>query len=188
MLQEAGFDPRRAEFDVDDDSLVEAVGGVEAACLARAWFKVCAAISVLAAGDDVHAASGVVLAADTLCESEGRLVGKPSNADEARRMIRSLSDCEHRTLTGVAIIDLHDDLRSIWSDSTRVRIGHLQDEEIDAYVATGAWQGKSGGYNLSDRIEAGWPIRIEGDPTTVMGLPMRRLVPQLRSLLSKGLM
>ena len=46
---------------------------------------------------------------------------------------------------------------------------------IYSYVAGGEWRGKAGAYNLSERIQAGWPIECKGDPTTVMGLPMRKL-------------
>jgi septum formation protein len=53
--------------------------------------------------------------------------------------------------------------------------GDVDDDAIDEYVASGQWRGKAGGYNLEERLEAGWPIECEGDPTTVMGLPMRRL-------------
>ena len=189
MLEEAGFQPRRARFDVDDDSLVEAVGGVDAACLARAWFKACAAVSALSriAGSEGRSVSeGVVLAADTLCASEGRLIGKPGDDREAMAMIGELAGRTHRTVTGVAIIDLRDDSRSIWSDATVVRIGPLDDDTIKDYVASGEWKGKSGGYNLADRIAAGWTIEVDGDPSTVMGLPMRKLEPQLRGLLEGG--
>jgi predicted house-cleaning NTP pyrophosphatase (Maf/HAM1 superfamily) len=53
---------------------------------------------------------------------------------------------------------------------------------IDEYVSSGAWKGKAGAYNLSERIAAGWPLRCEGDETTVMGLPMLKLLPLLRSI------
>ena len=68
-------------------------------------------------------------------------------------------------------------------DATLVRIGALPESDLESYVNSGAWSGKSGGYNLSDRIEAGWDIEFEGDPTTVMGLPMGRLVPELEKIL-----
>ena len=76
--------------------------------------------------------------------------------------------------------------RSIWSDSTLVRVGHLSDAQIQTYVESGAWQGKSGGYNLADRMADGWDIEIEGDPDTVMGLPMQELRLRLNELLSTG--
>jgi len=46
---------------------------------------------------------------------------------------------------------------------------------MQQYLDEEAWRGKAGAYNLQDRIDAGWPIKCEGDPSTVMGLPMRRL-------------
>jgi predicted house-cleaning NTP pyrophosphatase (Maf/HAM1 superfamily) len=46
-------------------------------------------------------------------------------------------------------------------------------------VDSGQWAGKAGAYNLSERLEAGWPIEYEGDPTTIMGLPMRALMARL---------
>ena len=51
----------------------------------------------------------------------------------------------------------------------------LDDAAMQHYLDEGAWRGKAGAYNLQERIDAGWPIRCEGDPSTVMGLPMRRL-------------
>lgn len=71
--------------------------------------------------------------------------------------------------------------RWLFADRAVVRVGPISDEQIEAYVASGNWRGKAGAYNLSERIEAGWPIECLGDPTTVMGLPMRRLPEWLKS-------
>ncbi len=185
MLTDAGFNPRRVLITLDDDTLAEAVEGVESTCLARAWFKACAAQhALLEQVSHPGEAAGVLLAADTLCESEGRLLGKPTCDAEAKTMIRHLSGRVHRTVTGVALQDLSDDRRCIWTDSTIVKVGALTEEQIQHYIASGEWRGKSGGYNLVDRINAGWSIEIEGDPDTVMGLPMRRLRPLLQDMLS----
>ena len=185
MLTDAGFKPQRVVIDLDDDTLAEAVEGVESTCLARAWFKACAAQHALNARSPRSGeASGVLLAADTLCESEGRLLGKPATEEEATTMIRHLSGRSHRTVTGVALQDLSNDRRCIWADSTIVHVGALTEEAIRCYVESGEWRGKSGGYNLADRIDAGWSIEIEGDPDTVMGLPMQRLRPLLEDMLS----
>jgi len=70
--------------------------------------------------------------------------------------------------------------RWLVADRAVVRVGPISDEQIEAYVASGEWRGKAGAYNLSERIEAGWPIECLGDPTTVMGLPMRRLPEWLK--------
>jgi len=189
MLQRAGFAPRTLVSPVDDDVLQEASAGVEETCLARAWFKARAAQRILrdpGFEDRGGSGAGIILAADTLCEADGVLLGKPGSSEQALAMLRSLSGREHRTITGVALVDVGGSLRSIWSDQTVVRVGGLTADQIDAYVETGEWMGKSGGYNLADRLEGGWPIEIEGDPDTVMGLPMRRLAPQLRELVGGG--
>lgn len=140
------------------------------ACL-KAWTK---AMSV--------SGSCVVVGADTTCVLRGRMVGTPGSAAEARAMLRALARGEHEVLTGVALVRAHPDEppeRHIFVDSAVVRVGELSDATIDDYVESGAWQGKAGGYNLAERLEAGWPLQYVGDPTTIMGLPMRELVPRL---------
>ena len=65
--------------------------------------------------------------------------------------------------------------RSLFWDSARVTVGAIDERALQAYLDSGEWRGKAGAYNLYERIEAGWPIQFEGDPTTIMGLPMRKL-------------
>lgn len=135
---------------------------------------------------EVLTGSAVILAADTICVDDvGRLVGKPRDRDHARVMLRSFIEAEHRVLTGVALLRVRGDEQAIesFADVAAVRFGLIGDDELEAYVETDDWQGKAGGYNLFDRQAAGWPIKVEGDPTTVVGLPMRRLVPMLGSSL-----
>ena len=123
--------------------------------------------------------TGTVLGADTVCVNDGEIFGQPTDEADARRMILAMRDNAHVTMTGVCGIPLTGgcDARWMFVDRSIVVYGHVADAEVDAYVASGAWRGKAGAYNLSERIEAGWPITCEGDPTTVMGLPMRRLIP-----------
>lgn len=128
---------------------------------------------------------GVILAADTICvDDAGALVGKPHDRDHARAMVGSFVDSEHRVISGVALLG-RGEVES-FADTAVVRFGSVTDEQLDAYVATEDWQGKAGGYNLFDRQAAGWPIEVAGDPTTVVGLPMGRLIPMLQTLVSSG--
>lgn len=130
------------------------------------------------------AVPAMVIAADTICvDDAGRLIGKPRDAAHAFEMVRSFVESEHRVITGVALLEAGQGkpvMRS-FADVATVRFGSVSDTELQAYVATGDWSGKAGGYNLFDRRAAGWPIEVVGDPTTVVGLPMRRLMPLLRS-------
>lgn len=133
-------------------------------------------VADLLARGGVPGATGIVLGADTVCVHRRRVLGQPTDADHARAMLRGLRDADHEVVTGVCLIDLSGGDRSVFFDRAVVRVGHLGDDEIDRYVESGSWRGKAGGYNLAERIEAGWPLRCDGDPATVMGLPMRRLL------------
>lgn len=130
-----------------------------------------------------QAADVVILGADTLVVKDGELIGKPVDAEDARRILRRLSSGSHEVLTGVALVALNG-RREILVDGTRVRVGSVTEEALEAYVRSGDWAGKAGAYNLAERLEAGWPIDFEGDPGTIMGLPMRRLTPRLKRWLA----
>ena len=65
------------------------------------------------------------------------------------------------------------------AETAVVQFPRLPIVEVEAYLDTAAWVDKAGAYNLFDRQAAGWDIRVEGDPTTVVGLPMVRLKPIL---------
>lgn len=123
-----------------------------------------------------------VLGADTACVADGRMIGTPTTAYEARAMLCDFRNREHDVVTGVALIDRQTGRRHLFVDRATVRVGMLTDPQIDQYVATNAWHGKAGGYNLRERMDAGWPIEFTGDPSTIMGLPMGVLLRALRAL------
>ena len=129
----------------------------------------------------------ILLAADTMCVGpEGRGIGKPADADEARAMLRRFVGRRHEVVTGVCLLRLNANAEATgelaFADAAQVRWGEVGEGALDAYAAGEQWRGKAGGYNLNERLEAGWPIEVEGDPATVMGLPMRRLRGALESI------
>ncbi len=134
----------------------------------------------------------VVIGADTACLMDERLIGTPGSTTEAEHMIRSFIAREHDVLTGVAMLDMrgHEgdvhalpgDRRQVFVDRARVRVGHVSDGQVREYLDSGLWQGKAGAYNLSERLNAGWPIEFQGDHTTIMGLPMKALLRRLHEL------
>ena len=146
--------------------------------MSLAWFK---ARQVLA---DVAARMGTdgprwVLAADTMCVHEGEVIGKPADRESAERMIRSFESRSHDVVTGVCLVDRASGARSIFADSASVSLGSLGSEALARHLESDAWRGKAGGYNYSDCVAAGWPLRCDGDPETVMGLPSRLVLPLL---------
>jgi len=121
----------------------------------------------------------VILGADTICLDRGEIIGKAGDAGQARKILRRFSACEHEVLTGVAILRPRAGVRTLLIDRARVRVGVLGERLIERYLRTGLWRGKAGAYNLFERLDAGWPITYEGDPTTIVGLPMEVLAPML---------
>lgn len=127
-----------------------------------------------------HCSGRWVLASDTLCVgSDGDLLGTPVSEDRARAMLRGFVGSEHRVMTGVALLEPGGGLRAGFTDVAVVRWGVVSEGAIETYLEAGSWRDKAGGYNLSERLSAGWAIEVDGDPGTVVGLPMRRLVPVL---------
>lgn len=117
---------------------------------------------------------GLILGADTLVCCKGEILGKPASADEARRMLRLLSGGMHSVITGLALIDVpKNECESSFSE-TRVWMRVLEDELIDAYVATGEPMGKAGAYAIQGKA-AVFVERIEGCYFNVVGLPLHQL-------------
>jgi septum formation protein len=129
--------------------------------------------------------TGTILAADTVCILDGRIESQPTDRSDARRMLLAMRNARHVVITGVAILPMADLLPLVFFDQAWVTAGDLADARIDEYLDSGDWQGKAGAYNLTERQRAGWPIACDGDPATVMGLPMERLAPLLADLQSE---
>lgn len=115
----------------------------------------------------------LVLAADTVVTLEGELLGKPTDREDARRMLRTLSAREHRVVTGVAIRDRRSEPAATveGSASTSVGFALLDEATLDAYVATGEGDDKAGAYAVQG-LAALFVDRIEGSWSNVVGLPL----------------
>lgn len=126
--------------------------------------------------------NSVILTSDTVgVAPNGKLIGTPETPDQALAMLQSLVGRRHTIATGVCL-RLPDGTIESFVDTASVNLGQVPEDELLRYVGTDQWVGKAGGYNLQERQDAGWPITVEGDPGTVMGLPMNRLTPLLTAL------
>ena len=117
----------------------------------------------------------LTLGADTIVVHEGVVLGKPKDEGEARAMLRRLSGQSHTVFTGLALLHPASERRVVACEATRVTFDALSDEEIRAYVASGAPMDKAGAYGIQGDLGALFVARIEGDFYTVMGLPLHRL-------------
>lgn len=146
---------------------------------ALAWFKAAQVLHDPAAAD-ARARSKWLVAADTICDVDGAALGKPRDEREAAAMLEALRGRRHAVHTGVCLVELSRGSRRLFTDTAIVSIGDVDAARREHHLRSGAWRGRAGGYNFADVVAAGWPVACEGDPATVMGLPLRRLEPLLR--------
>lgn len=114
-------------------------------------------------------ADDIVLCADTTVALGRRILGKPDDAAEAEAFLRLMSGRRHKVITAVAV--KRGD--QIWERDVQstVKMKSLSDLEIKAYLATGDWQGKAGGYGIQGPAGALIPW-ISGSFTAIVGLPL----------------
>ncbi|MCB6178931.1 Maf family protein [Rhodobacter sp. Har01] len=144
--------------DIDEDPRKGELPRPYAARLAREK-----ALAVPAGPDDV------VLCADTTVALGRRILGKPADAAEAAAFLTKLAGRRHEVITAVAV--RRGD--RVWARESvsAVKIKRLSDDELNAYLASGEWQGKAGGYGIQGLAGAFIPW-ISGSFTGIMGLPV----------------
>jgi len=118
-----------------------------------------------------------VLSADTTVVFDGQIVGKPEDAEDAARMLRTLSGREHQVLTAVAVA-LREQIEAQISVSS-VLFRELSDAEIRSYVATGEPLDKAGAYAIQGRGGV-LVTRMIGSYSGIMGLPLAETVELLQ--------
>jgi len=121
--------------------------------------------------------TALVIGADQLVSLSGQAMGKAPDASAAKRQLRSLRGRTHEILTGLCVVG--PGFLSNEVDAARLTVLPLSDAEVDAYVATGEWEGCAGGYRIEGRGQTLFS-RIDGDRASVQGLPMQRVVRALR--------
>lgn len=122
----------------------------------------------------------VVVAADTVVTIDGDVLGKPTDEETARCMLRRLRGREHQVITGVSVRTKDGRMVSDTA-STIVKFRNLGDCDIEAYVATGEPMDKAGAYGIQG-FGAVLVERIEGCYFNVMGLPVTRLLSVLEAV------
>ncbi|WP_147124186.1 Maf family protein [Shimia ponticola] len=120
----------------------------------------------------------VILCADTTVALGRRILGKPDGAEGARQFLEMLSGRRHQVITAVAVKTSE---RVLVKDVvSQVRMKRLSNAEIDAYLATGDWEGKAGGYAIQGPAGAFIPW-ISGSHAAIMGLPLTETAHLLRA-------
>jgi septum formation protein len=167
LINQAGMEPDALRpADVDEMPRKGELPRALATRLARA--KAEAALETLRADEELR--GSYILAADTVVAVGRRILPKAELLDEAAQCLRLLSGRNHHVYTAICLVTPREAFRQRLVD-TRVRFKRLSDEDIEAYLASGEWRGKAGGY-AAQGIAGTFIVKIVGSYTNVVGLPL----------------
>jgi septum formation protein len=126
------------------------------------------AVKTVRADDDLR--GSFIVAADTVVAVGRRILPKAELLDEAAQCLRLLSGRSHRVYTGVCMVTPGEGFRQRLVE-TRVRFKRLSKDDLEAYLASGEWRGKAGGYAVQG-LAGAFIIKLVGSYTNVVGLPL----------------
>jgi septum formation protein len=175
ILRNAGFAFEVLPANVDETRLADEPAADYVLRLARKKARVAAQQS------KQNAEPTIYIGADTTVALHNHTLGKPESIEDARWMLRELSDETHEVLTGLALLSAPDQRELSHLETTRVTFAPLAEEEIESYLATGEPFDKAGAYGIQG-VAGKYVTRIEGCYFNVMGLPISRLWTMLREL------
>ncbi|RFB80200.1 Maf-like protein [Methylovirgula sp. 4M-Z18] len=174
LLQQVGVEPDALiPADIDETPNKYELPRGLAARLASTKAK--AAAKIATSREDLQDA--FVLAADTVVAVGRRILPKCEIVDEAGQCLRLLSGRAHRVYTGITLITPKGAARHRLIES-RVRFKRLSTADIDAYLASGEWRGKAGGYAIQG-LAGAFVVKLIGSYPSVVGLPLYETIALL---------
>ena len=123
----------------------------------------------------------LVLGADTVVAINGEILEKPADAEDAARMLRTLSGRTHRVITGVCLVRAPENVLARKHETTSVTFRNLTEDEIGSYVSSGEPFDKAGGYAIQG-LASRFVTRIEGCYFNVVGLPIPLVYEMVKNL------
>lgn len=171
LLREAGFEFTVAGFDTNEDFAQDMPPFEVAPMLAQRKAR---------AGAHLLQHDEIILAADSTVVIDNIILNKPEDYNDAFRMIRLLSGKKHSVVTGVCLLDKHQE--KVFSGITHVWFDELTDAEIDYYITTCQPYDKAGAYGAQEWIGHCKINKIEGTYQNVMGLPVDLVYKYLMEL------
>ena len=167
LLNQGGIEPDHLlPSDLDETPVKGELPRAYATRLARA--KAEAALEAVRRADELH--GSFIVAADTAVAVGRRILPKAELLDEAAQCLRLLSGRNHRVYSGVCVVTPKEAFRQRLVE-TRVRFKRLSKEDLEAYLASGEWRNKAGGYAIQG-LAGSFVVKIVGSYTNVVGLPL----------------
>jgi septum formation protein len=120
----------------------------------------------------------LILAADSTVWHQQRIIGKPVDETDARRILSSLAGTTHELWTGVCLWRLSDGVQVTWQELSTLYFKPLTLAELDHLIATKVWEGKAGGYGIESHGDPYLTVKT-GTISNVIGLPMESLAAVL---------
>ncbi|NWG25595.1 MAG: Maf-like protein [Pseudorhodoplanes sp.] len=174
LINQAGIEPDALQpADIDEMPLK---GELPRACANRlARSKAEAALASVRLDEELR--GSYILAADTVVAVGRRILPKTELLDEAAQCLRLLSGRSHRVHTGICLVTPKEAFRQRLVE-TRVRFKRLSEQDIEAYLASGEWRGKAGGYAVQG-LAGTFVVKLVGSYTNVVGLPLYETISML---------
>ena len=167
LLNQAGIEPDSLQPAEIDEMPVK---GELPRALATRLAKTKAQAAFASVSIDEELRGSFVLAADTVVAVGRRVMPKAEMLDEAAQCLRLLSGRNHRVYTGICLVTPKGAFRQRLVE-TRVRFKRLSKEDLEAYLASGEWRGKAGGYAIQG-LAGTFVVKMVGSYTNVVGLPL----------------
>ena len=171
LLTMLGFQIKTVVSDVNEDEITAETPELLASKLAHE--------KALAVAKEIKETNLPIIAADTLVEINGEILGKPKNEADARRMLKLLSGSTHSVHTGISIIYNGKEINL--TDTAKVFFREIDECELDEYIASREPFDKAGAYGIQGKAGA-FVERIEGDFFSIMGLPICAVTKALKEL------
>jgi septum formation protein len=124
----------------------------------------------------------IIIAADSVVDLNGKILGKATDKEHAIRMLNDLMGKTHLLITGVVIFDSDEDTTSEYVGTTEVKFSSLTEDEVESYVTySNEYRWRAGSYSMFDRASV-FIESISGSPSNVIGLPMEFVYQELKKL------
>ncbi len=122
----------------------------------------------------------IVIGCDTVAECDGQILGKPTDRNHARQMLKLLSGRTHHVYSGLCLWRNPDMKTLVKVEATKLQMYELSDKKLEKHLESDRWQGKAGAFGFQDGLE--WVKIVVGSESNVVGLPMELFAKMLAEI------